>query len=73
MEMKTLVIGENYGAAFGIDADGRDGMPIGQMIYNGGNSWTAKSPKGERTLDSEATTIKVLAYYGNSVMMGVPK
>jgi len=55
---KKLETGKDYGFVFGLDDE------KGQhMIYNGGNSWTAKEGEREMTKENAVeTSEKVLAY-----------
>lgn len=62
---KELKVGKNYGEIFGVDPQ------KGQMIYNGGISWTAKQGDKEMTKDSQSTTDNALAYINQpTVKMG---
>ena len=53
---KELVVGKNYGEIFGISKD------KGQMIYNGGISWTAVQGDRQMVKESESTTKSALEY-----------
>lgn len=65
MSKKELVVGENYGACFGLKKEGQ------ALIYMGGNKWKAVCPvKGENTADSEKMTASALNYINSSVKMG---
>ena len=55
--MKTLEINHDYGFVFGLDKKKNQ-----HMIYNGGDSWTAKEGDRERTAESKGTTEKALEY-----------
>ncbi len=65
--MKTLEIGHDYGEVFGFNKE------LGQtMIYNGGINWTATNGDKSKTLESQATSDKVLEYINRpSVNMGM--
>jgi len=67
-KLDKLVVGHNYiGCFLGDDAAAKG---FG-MTYNGGDSWTARKPgTPDMTMDSPATTAKVIAYTSNSKMMG---
>ena len=52
-----LEIGHDYGAIFGLKKENGQ-----KLIYNGGISWTGIQGDQEKTMDSEDTTLKVLAY-----------
>lgn len=65
-----LVPGQNYWYIFRIED-----TPTGQLIYNGGISWTGTNFKtgAVKTIDSQSTTDKALEYisrpsYGTGVM-----
>jgi hypothetical protein len=47
-EIKPLEIGKDYGKIFGLDPKKDQ-----HMFYQGGISWKAVSPKGERIADSQ--------------------
>ena len=66
--MDKLEIGHNYiGCFLGDDAADR-GLA---MIYNGGDSWTARKPGiADMTKDNAATTAKVLVYVSQRIEMG---
>lgn len=67
--MKTLEIEKDYGFVFGLDAKKDQ-----HMIYNGGDTWTAKEGTRERTMESAGTTAKVSEYINRpTVMMGNPR
>ena len=63
---KQLEIGKDYGFVFGLNPE------KGQhMIYNGGNSWTAKEGDREMTKENAVeTSEKVFTYINHSVTMG---
>jgi len=64
--MKTLEIGKNYGACFGLDADKGE-----KMIYLGGNKWRGENGGKSLEIESEKTTKSALEYINRpSVTMG---
>jgi hypothetical protein len=63
--MNKLITGHDYGEVFGLTKESGK-----KMIYNGGDSWTGLLADGTgQTMDSPATTAKVVAYISNHVDM----
>lgn len=67
--MKSLIVGDDYGAIFGLDAG------KGQhMYYRGGETWEAVDGARNMVRESKSTTDNAIKYINRpSVVMGVPK
>lgn len=64
-----LEIGHDYGFVFGLDTKKDQ-----HMVYDGGNTWTAREGERARQMDSPGTTAKVLEYINRpTILMGCPK